>query len=205
MLGLFVWGTSMFAAYAAFGHRRPLNAIVIVGLVLLVNMSLTTRDQLVLLVLFSITSLFLLIRYHVLEEQAEWLRRRIGDPASISGVYLRGGTLFITVAIGGSLLLTNVASSDPLRGAWGGVSASLIELSRSFQKFLPTGGNSVSFGADFDPSGTRISGRWNPDDSLEVDDPAPARREARLLLARRHLRPVRAQRLEAERGLRGDT
>ena len=53
----------------------------------------------------------------MLEEQAEWLRRRIGDPASISGVYLRGGTLFITVAIGGSLLLTNVASSDPLRGA----------------------------------------------------------------------------------------
>jgi hypothetical protein len=96
VLGLFVWGTSMFAAYAAFGHRRPLNAIVIVGLVLLVNMSLTTRDQLVLLVLFSITSLFLLIRYHVLEEQAEWVRRRIGDPASISGVYLRGGTLFIT-------------------------------------------------------------------------------------------------------------
>ena len=26
----------------------------------------------------------------------------------------------------------------------------------------------MSFGADFDPSGTRISGRWNPDDSLEV-------------------------------------
>ena len=175
----------------------------IVGLVLLVNMSLTTRDQLVLLVLFSITSLFLLIRYHVLEEQAEWLRRRIGDPASISGVYLRGGTLFITVAIGGSLLLTNVASSDPLRGAWGGVSAGLIELSRSFQKFLPTGGNSVSFGADFDPSGTRISGRWNPDDSLEVTIQLPPGREARLLLARRHLRPVRPQRLEAERGLGG--
>ncbi len=173
VLGLFVWATSMFAAYATFGQRRPLNAIVIVGLVLLVNMSLTTRDQLVLLVLFSITSLFLLIRYHVLEEQAEWLRRRIGDPASISGVYLRGGTLFITAAIGGSLLLTNVASSDPLRGAWGGVSASLIELSRSFQKFLPTGGNSVSFGADFDPSGTRISGRWNPDDSLEVTIQVP--------------------------------
>ena len=95
VLGLFVWATSMFAAYAVFGHRRPLNAIVIVGSVLLVNMSLTTRDQLLLLVLFSIASLLLLIRYHVLEEQAEWVRRRIGDPASISSIYLRGGTLFI--------------------------------------------------------------------------------------------------------------
>ena len=168
VLGLLVWGTAMFASYTTFGHRRPLNAIVFVGLILLVNMSLTTRDQLVYLVLFSLASLFLLIRYHVLEEQAEWFRRRIGDPASISGVYLRGGTLFIAVAIGGSLLLTNVASSDPLRGAWGGLSSGLIELSRSFQKYLPTGENSRSFGADFDPSGSRISGRWQPDSSLEV-------------------------------------
>jgi transglutaminase-like putative cysteine protease len=168
VLGLLVWGTSMFAAYTTFGHRRPLNAIVVVGLILLVNMSLTTRDQLVYLVLFSVASLCLLIRYHVLEEQAEWFRRRIGDPASISGIYLRGGTLFIAVAIGGSLLLTNVASSDPLRGAWGGLSSGLIELSRSFQRYLPTGENSRSFGADFDPSGSSIKGRWQPDNSLEV-------------------------------------
>lgn len=174
VLGLLVWGTAMFASYTTFGHSRPLNAIVVVGLVLLVNMSLTTRDQLVYLVLFSLASLFLLIRYHVLEEQAEWFRRRIGDPASISGIYLRGGTLFIAVAIGGSLLLTNVASSDPLRGAWGGLSSGLVELSRSFQKYLPTGENSRSLGADFDPSGSRISGRWQPDDSLEATVQFPA-------------------------------
>ncbi len=168
VLGLLVWGTAMFASYTTFGHRRPLNAIVVVGLILLVNMSLTTRDQLAFLVLFSLASLFLLIRYHVLEEQADWFRRRIGDPASISGIYLRGGTLFIVAAIGGSLLLTSVASSDPLRGAWGGLSSGLVELSRSFQKYLPAGANSRSFGADFDPSGTRISGRWQPDTSLEV-------------------------------------
>jgi transglutaminase-like putative cysteine protease len=174
VLGLLVWGTAMFASFTTFRHGRPLNAIVVVGLVLLVNMSLTIRDQLVYLVVFSLASLFLLIRYHVLEEQAEWLRRRIGDPASISGVYLRGGTLFIVAAIGGSLLLTNVASSDPLRGAWGGLSGGLIELSHSIQKYLPMGDNSRSFGADFDPSGTRISGRWNPDASLEVTIQLPA-------------------------------
>ena len=174
VLGLLVWGTAMFASFTTFGHGRPLNAIVVVGLILLVNMSLTTRDQLVFLVLYSLASLFLLIRYHVLEEQAEWVRRRIGDPASISGVYLRGGTLFIAVAIGGSLLLTNVASSDPLRGAWGGLSGGLIELSHSIQRYLPMGDNSRSFGADFDPSGTRISGRWQPDNSLEVTIRLPA-------------------------------
>jgi transglutaminase superfamily protein/transglutaminase TgpA-like protein/uncharacterized protein DUF4129 len=168
VLALLAWGTATFASFTTFGHGRPLNAIVVVGLVLLVNMSLTFRDQLVYLVLYSLASLFLLIRYHVLEEQAEWIRRRIGDPASISSIYLRGGTLFIVAAIGGSLLLTSVASSDPLRGAWGGLSGGLIELSRSIQRYLPTGENSRSFGADFDPSGSRISGRWQPDSSLEV-------------------------------------
>ena len=111
---------------------------------------------------FSIASLLLLIRSHVLEEQGEWIRRRIGDPASISSIYLRGGTIFIVVAVVGSLVLTWTASSAPLQSAWTGVGASLVELGRSWQKYLPAGGNTISFGADFDPSGTSIGGLWNP-------------------------------------------
>jgi hypothetical protein len=165
-LGLLVWATAMFASYAIFGHRRPLNAIVIVGLVLLVNMSLTLDDQLVYLVMFSLSSLFLLVRFHVLEEQTDWLRRRIGDPASISGIYLRGGTMFIAVAVIGSLFLTNVARSAPLQGSWSGMSSGLVELSRSIQRFLPTGGNTRPFGSDFDPTSTSIRGKWQPNDEL---------------------------------------
>ena len=57
-------------------------------------------------------------RFHTFDEQADWLRRRIGDPSAIAGLYLRGGTLFIVAAVVGSLLLTNVAASAPLSGAW---------------------------------------------------------------------------------------
>ena len=35
VLGLVVWASSQFASYAAFGHRRPLNAVVAIGLLLL--------------------------------------------------------------------------------------------------------------------------------------------------------------------------
>ena len=130
----------MFASYAVFGHRRPMNAVIVVGVVLVANMALTVNDQLWFLVLYSLASLFLLIRSHVFDEQSEWLRRRIGDPSSISSVYLRGGTIFIVVAVAGSVLLTQTAASAPLAGAFDGVQDSLIGISRAVSRFLPTGG-----------------------------------------------------------------
>ena len=103
-LGLFTWATAMYASYTTFGHRRPLNAIVLVGIVLVANMGFTYRNQLTLLVLFSLAALFLLIRYHAFDEESEWLRRRIGDPSAVSALYLRGGSVFIAVAVVGSLV-----------------------------------------------------------------------------------------------------
>ena len=168
-LGLVVWATSMFASYAVFGHHRPLNAVIIVGIVLLGNMALTFNDELAYLVVFSIASLFLLIRSHVFDEQSEWMRRRIGDPASISSVYLRGGTVFIAVAVLASAVLTKTAASAPLAGAWDGVEDSLIGLSRSVSRFLPTGGSTRPVGLTFG-SNTQVGQIWstNPDLALTI-------------------------------------
>jgi transglutaminase-like putative cysteine protease len=152
IFGLIIWATSMFASYAVFGHRRTLNAVLVVGVLLVGNMAFTFDDQLALLVVFTLASLFLLIRSHVFDEQSEWLRRRIGDPASISSVYLRGGTSFIVVAVIGAFFLTQTASSRPLAGAWDGIGDSLLDVSRAVSKYLPNGGSTraigLSFGAD---------------------------------------------------------
>jgi transglutaminase-like putative cysteine protease len=166
-IGLVVWGTSQFASYAVFGHRRPLSAVTVVGLLLIGNMSLTINDQLVFLVLYSLAALFLLIRGHVLEEQGEWLRRRIGDPSSIASVYLRGGTAFIAVAVGGALLLTQTASSKPLAGAFNGVASNLRDISAAVQRFLPAGGANRSFGVTFGPNAA-VQQVWTTDSSLAV-------------------------------------
>ena len=168
VLGLLIWATSMFASYAVFGHRHPLNAVVIVGVALVINMSLTEIDQLGYLVLYSVAALFLLIRSHALEEQGEWLRRRIGDPAAISGIYLRGGSVFIVMAIAGSLLLTQTARSDPLAGAWDDVSAGVIDMTRSIAKFLPAGPNARSFDAEFGTE-TQIRGFWVGGNEIDVE------------------------------------
>ena len=165
VIGLLVFATSLFAAYATFGHRRPLNAVVIIGVALVINMSLTTNNQLGYLVLYSAAAMFLLIRFHALDERAEWLRRRIGDPAAISGIYLRGGSMFIVLAVLGSLLLTTVAASKPLAGAWDGVSDNVVEVSRSLAKFLPGGANSRNLGSEFGDD-TQIRGFWVDDERV---------------------------------------
>jgi hypothetical protein len=167
VFGLIIWGTSMFASYAVFGHRRALNAVVIVGVLLVGNMTFDREDQLPLLVVYSLASLFLLIRTHVFDEQSEWLRRRIGDPASISSVYLRGGTAFIAITVLAAFLLTQTASSAPLAGAWGGVGDSLLSLSSALSKYLPTGGTNRSLGLTFGPD-AQVRPDWFNNDAVAV-------------------------------------
>ena len=167
VLSMLVWGTSMFASYAVFGHHRPLSAVVVVGVILVGNMALTFTPPLPYLVLFSVGSLLLLIRTHVYDEQSEWVRRRIGDPASISSVYLRGGAAFVTAAVAASFVLTQTAASAPLAGAWDGVEDSLIGISQSVQRFLPTGGSTRPLGLAFGPN-TQIAQEWTTSGALAV-------------------------------------
>ena len=167
IFGLIVWATSMFASYAVFGHHRSLNAVVVVGILLVGNMSFTDEDQLPLLVVFSLASLFLLIRSHVFDEQSEWLRRRIGDPASISSVYLRGGTAFIAGTVIAAFVLTQTASSAPLAGAWTGFSDDLLNISRTISRYLPTGGQTRSAGLSFGGD-SQVGQEWNNNGDIAV-------------------------------------
>ncbi|HEY0444558.1 MAG TPA: transglutaminaseTgpA domain-containing protein, partial [Candidatus Limnocylindrales bacterium] len=167
VLGLIVWSVGQFATYAVFGHRRPLDAVIVVGMVLLANMALTAHDQLGFLVIFTIASLFLLARSHALDEQSTWVRRRIGDASTVRSLYLRGGTVFIVGAVFASLILTASASSAPLAGAWTGVNDQLIQLSQSLQRYLPFGGAPRQVGFGFGQS-TTITGSWTTDGSLAV-------------------------------------
>jgi transglutaminase-like putative cysteine protease len=172
VLGAIVWGTMQFASYAVFGHRRPLSAVVIVGMVLLVNMALTV-DQLPYLIEFTAVSLFLLIEMHAFDERTTWLRRRIGDPSQISALYLRGGAVFIVVAVTGSLLLTQRAASAPLAGAWDGVNDQFIRIAQDVGRLFPVGGalrggGGVTFGAT-----ARISDRWFSDEGIAFTATVP--------------------------------
>jgi transglutaminase-like putative cysteine protease len=166
-LGILAWGTGQYAGYAVFGHRRPLDAIVIVGLALLVNMSITFDDQLPILIAFTLCALFILARWHAFDEQTMWVRRRIGDPAAVRSLYLRGGTVFIGAAVFLALALTATASSAPLAGLWTDASGFVISLSQQVERFLPGGGTTRPIGVSFDEQ-TQIGAQWTTSDAIAV-------------------------------------
>src|SRR4029079_17801179 len=118
ILGLIAWATGQFAGYAAYGHRRPMTAVLTLRLAILLNMSITIQDQLPYLVIFSLAALLFLIRVNAVHEQGDWIRRRIGDPKAVTSLYVRGGVSFVAIAVIGSLFLTASASSAPLADAW---------------------------------------------------------------------------------------
>ena len=134
--------------------------------------------------IFSLASLFLLIRGHVFDEQSEWVRRRIGDPASISSVYLRGGTIFIGLAVAGSMLLTQTASSAPLAGRLGRRRRQLrrpvaLVLAVPADRRPEPGARRSTFGPN-----AIVQQQWQNNDDLAFTVQRPPDRRRDLLLAR---------------------
>ncbi len=137
VLGILVWGTGQFAAYAALAHRRALAAVVIPGTILFVNVAITARDQFALLVLYTLAALLLLVRAHVADEERTWARHRIADVGNAVSLSLRAGLTFISLALVASLGLTVVASSAPLAGAWQGLDQRIVDVARRARPALP--------------------------------------------------------------------
>lgn len=162
VFGVLVYGAGLLAGFTVFGHRRPLDAVVVVGLATLANMAITSHNQLSLLVVFSASALFLLMRTHVFEEEVTWARRKIGDPSVVGELLIRGGTGFVAVAVIGSILLTFTASSAPLQGLWTDMPRHLQDLARLVQKIAPPGGDSPGSGGIGFTSNATTRGQWDP-------------------------------------------
>jgi transglutaminase-like putative cysteine protease len=174
VLGGICWGTLQFGAYAIFGHRRPLSAVLVVGLVLMANMGLTRRDQLGWIVLYTGASLLLLVQMHAFDERGAWARRRIGDPSSMTSMYLRGGAVFIALAMGGALLLMSRGVSAPLARMWSGLDTQLVQLGESLGRFLPVGGDVIGGGGVAFGASARITSQWFGDPGVAFRATVPA-------------------------------
>jgi transglutaminase-like putative cysteine protease len=165
ILGGITWATAFFASWTTYRHHRPMNAVLAVGTILVVNMAITVREQFYFLVIFSIAALLLVVRLHVADEQGAWARHRVDEVARTAGVFMRAGLTFVVVCIVGALVLTNVASSAPLGAAWDGVDRRIVEIGSQISRLLPGGGPGTRVGGIVFGQTAAISGSWVTDDT----------------------------------------
>ncbi len=163
------WASGQFAAFAVYRHHRPMSAVIFLGLLLLASMALTLRHQYPYLILYAAAALFLLVRVSLAEQGVLWSHARVSDAAAAASLYLRNGVTFITVALGGAVLLTATASSAPLRPLWTNSADQFAAWATQFDRLAsgvaaPIRGPSGLFGAS-----ETIQGFWQGSPALAYE------------------------------------
>jgi transglutaminase-like putative cysteine protease len=117
-LGLLMFATAFAAAFAVYRHHRVLDAIVLLGAALIVNMSAILTDLFYQLLLFVVAAMLLWLRAALVDRQDGWQRRRVNETLEVPPAIMRSGILSAGAAIGLAWLLTAVAVASPLTDAW---------------------------------------------------------------------------------------
>ncbi|MGH2408605.1 MAG: transglutaminase TgpA family protein, partial [Candidatus Limnocylindrales bacterium] len=128
--------TGQFAAFAVFRRNRPMDAILVTGLAMLVNLSLTFQPEFTHLVVFATAALLLLIRSNLLKQHAGWLRRRTSEAGDVSDLFMRSGMIFVAVALSGALALTTFAAGAPLKGSWHGFDRTIVKIGDALNRIV---------------------------------------------------------------------
>jgi hypothetical protein len=136
LIGALVWGAGHFCAVAVFRRHKPLPAIVLSGAILLLNVSLTVREQYMHLLVFAAAALVLAVRLNLREQAHEWRVRGMRDVADISASFMRSGAVFVAVAIIASSVLAVNASSAPLSRAWNNWDDDILEFGYAVNRWL---------------------------------------------------------------------
>ncbi len=166
-LAALMWTVGFTAAYTLYRHHRVLDAILLVGAALIVNMSATFADLFGYLILFVLAALLLWLRAALLSREESWELRRVNENAEVPASIMRTGIGFIAGSIVLAWILTSVAVAAPLTGAWrnldtvwAGVRDNLDgvfgNLTNAESRFTGT-----TFGSQF-----RVSGTWVSNDAV---------------------------------------
>jgi transglutaminase-like putative cysteine protease len=115
--GVLVWTTAYTASFVVYRRRHVLDAILLVGAFLVLNLVATVRDEFFYLVLFALASLLLWLRASLVERRTAWQTRRVTENLDVPASIMRSGVIFTAISIGLAWVLTTVAVAAPLTTA----------------------------------------------------------------------------------------
>ena len=163
-LGILMWTTAFTASYVVYRYHRVIDAILLLGVAITVNMSAAVLG-LGHLLLFVIAALLLWLRAALVTRQDGWQRRRVNENVEVPPSILRTGIIFAGGSVVLAWLLTSVAIAAPLTGAWRNLDVVWSEVRDQFEGVFAglTNPNSRISGNTFGPSFT-VFGEWVSND-----------------------------------------
>ena len=117
-LGVLMFATVFAAAFAVYRHHRVLDAIVLLGAAMIVNLSAIETDLFFQLLLFVAAAMLLWLRAALVNRQDGWQRRRVNETLEVPTSIMRTGIISAVSAIALAWLLMAVAVAAPLTEAW---------------------------------------------------------------------------------------
>ncbi|HEY8177879.1 MAG TPA: transglutaminaseTgpA domain-containing protein [Candidatus Limnocylindria bacterium] len=164
-LGVLMWVTAFIAVYTMYRHHRVLDAILLVGALLIANMSSTLTDLFPYLVLFMLAALLLWLRAALIGREEGWQRRRVNENSEVPAAIMRSGLVFIAGSLVMASVLTTVAVAAPLTAVWNNLDTVWGGVRDNLDGFFGGLSNPESrfTGTNFGPS-FRIAGEWTSSD-----------------------------------------
>jgi transglutaminase-like putative cysteine protease len=165
-LGIVMWTTGFIATYTVYRHHRVLDAILLVGMLIVANMSATFTNLFVHLMIFVIAALLLWLRAALTSREEGWQRRRVTENYDVPASILRSGVVFAGGSVALAWILTTVAVAAPLTEAWRGLDDVWVDVRDRFENVFSqlTNPQARISGNSFG-SGFVVDGEWVSNDA----------------------------------------
>ena len=135
-LGATVWTSAYVGTFALSRSLRPWDAIVFMGFCLVVNVSMALTNLIADLVVFSLSSLVLLVRLHIVALQERWTRNNIVPSGEMDWRLLRGGLTWTMVLVIMSLVTPRVGAAEVLNRAYSVFETPYHSVEAEWQRFF---------------------------------------------------------------------
>jgi transglutaminase-like putative cysteine protease len=135
-LGATVWSSAYVGTFALMRTGRPWDALLFVGFCLVVNVSMALTNLLADLVVFTLGSLVLLVRLHIVQLQDRWQRYNIVPSGEMDWRLLRGGLTWALVLVIMAFFTPRVAANEALGKAYNVFQSPYNQVEAEWQRFF---------------------------------------------------------------------
>jgi transglutaminase-like putative cysteine protease len=135
-LGATSWAAAFTGTFALTRTGRPWDALAFVGFCLVVNVSMALTNLIADLVVFTLGSLVLLVRLHIVELQARWQRNNIVPSGEMDWRLLRGGLTWALVLVIMAFFTPRVGAAEVLGKAYTVFESPYHSVEAEWQRFF---------------------------------------------------------------------